>query len=368
MKKYVLDGEVYYLKDGIFYDSQFIEVDNRTAEKLRKLWTWGDSEQKPEIKTTKQKSIGVEKQNNYVNKTTQKNLGQYDYIKVPKEDTMPQKVINVVHKAPQLKDYGLTQDDIEEYKNQKIQLEKAQQKIDELNRQLFVEQDEAEGKCQTIAWVTVIIGFFLAIVIGCLNMDTISDFGGLLLFAACTILLPFVVYKVAKSQSAVLQKSPRSINRYNYIDKNLERKIAEFEMATHNFKIEEERRTIEFWDNLTGHQFEREVANLLDPLCYKVYTTPGSGDGGIDNIMIYNGKKYAIQCKHHIKPCGPGALRELRGIISDSDDYYQGIFISLNGYTPGAIEENNNSKNPIILWDRGKLIQIAKVKDLSVFL
>lgn len=401
MKKYILDGEIYYLKDGIFYDSKFIAVDNRTAEKLIKLWNEDEIkrldnergvktiasvfgvnykeyqqryvdkkvEQKPKIKRTQQRSVDSKQlHNNCTNETTKKNLKQYDYIKVPAKIDIPKKVINGEKKAPQLSDYNLTQEDIETYSNQQIKLEKAQQKVDELNKQLIIEQKEAESKCESFAWIAAIIGFFLAIVIGVLNADEISDLGGILLFAFCVILLPYVVYKIAKSQFTILQQNPKRVDRNKYIDEELERNIRKFESDTYNFAREEERKTIEFWDNLTGHQFEWKVAELLRPLCYEVYTTPGSGDGGIDNIMIYNGRKYAIQCKHHIKPCGPGALRELRGIISDGDDYCQGIFISLNGYTPGAIEENNNSKNPIILWDRGKLIQIAKVKDLSIFL
>lgn len=78
--------------------------------------------------------------------------------------------------------------------------------------------------------------------------------------------------------------------------------------------ISESKRTqsISFVDGMEGHAFERWCAELLTKCGFShVDVTKGSGDQGVDVIGVYNGEKWAIQCKNYAKPLGNKPIQEV---------------------------------------------------------
>jgi len=112
--------------------------------------------------------------------------------------------------------------------------------------------------------------------------------------------------------------------------------------------------------------FEKAVSDLFSALGAKTIVTSKSGDYGIDIIVEYEEKKYAVQCKHHSNPVGPAPLRELRGVVEGEFD--KGIFVSLNGYTKQAKSENYSAHRKLILLDKNSLIRMAETNNMELFL
>lgn len=91
----------------------------------------------------------------------------------------------------------------------------------------------------------------------------------------------------------------------------------------------------DFWLNLNGHQFEKELANLYRTLGYVTQVTKGSGDNGVDIILEKDKEKILVQCKAHKKPIGPAIARELYGTMH-SFNVKKGIIASLGGFSKGV--------------------------------
>lgn len=115
-----------------------------------------------------------------------------------------------------------------------------------------------------------------------------------------------------------------------------------------------------------GFEFEKAVAELFRKYGATAIVTPKVGDYGIDIEAEYKGVRYAIQCKHHWNQVGPAPLRELRGVLDNG--FEKGIFVSLNGYSTQAYEENTTTSKPLILLTREKLMRINELRSLDEFL
>ncbi len=148
-----------------------------------------------------------------------------------------------------------------------------------------------------------------------------------------------------------------SADKNHYIDSNLEAKIEQFNRAIALYEDYLEKSKKDFWINLNPYEFEREVARLFEKLGFKTRNTKGSGDGGVDIVLEGNGKKIAVQCKHHAAPVGPNYIRELIGLTA-SQGYFACIFVSLNGYTKTAENEAKQSKVAIKLLSLNDLIKL----------
>jgi Restriction endonuclease len=97
------------------------------------------------------------------------------------------------------------------------------------------------------------------------------------------------------------------------------------------------------WLSMSGHLFEKEVAELFSANGYQAQVTKGSGDGGIDIFLEKDGIKYGVQCKNHHGTVGPAAIRDLYGAMSH-EKLDAGIFIASSGYTKGAREFASNKR------------------------
>lgn len=92
-----------------------------------------------------------------------------------------------------------------------------------------------------------------------------------------------------------------------------------------------------FWLSLSGKQFENELANLYRKLGYKADLTDASGDEGVDIWLIQNEVRVPVQCKAHKRSIGVAAVREFYGSMNHFKSE-TGIFVSLSGFTKGALE------------------------------
>ena len=112
--------------------------------------------------------------------------------------------------------------------------------------------------------------------------------------------------------------------------------------------------------NLTGGQFERELATLFKRRRYSVELRGGAGVGGIDILARKGGQTTMIQCKRYKNPVGPAADIELYGslIASDAD---QGMLACTAGFTKGARDFVDGK--PIRLVDSWDSIKVAEATD-----
>ena len=133
-----------------------------------------------------------------------------------------------------------------------------------------------------------------------------------------------------------------------------ERKRQQAEQA----RLEALRKREEYWNGLSGLEFERELGNLCKRRGYKVSFTPVSGDEGIDLILRKNGKTTVVQCKSHKSSVGPAVVRELYGsMVAFRAD--NAILACTGGFTKGAKEFAHGK--PITLVDASDLARMSEI-------
>ncbi len=197
-----------------------------------------------------------------------------------------------------------------------------------------------------------------------------STFGCIALLFSVGI-VPFVIAKLfyisdyamsdyEKNKEKRFQESLGiNTDKYHYVDKVLEENICKYKTAMENFSENMVRQKRSFWLDLTGYQFEEEVAKLYKKYGFKTKVTQYSGDGGVDIILEKNDEKIAVQCKHHASSVGPNDVRALQGVVA-AQGYSRGIFVSLNGFTPTVKQEVNSGRIRIELLDINDLIEMAE--------
>jgi len=106
----------------------------------------------------------------------------------------------------------------------------------------------------------------------------------------------------------------------------------------------------QFWQNLDGRQFEREIAQLFRQHGYHTTLTPVSGDEGIDILLYKDGKKIVVQCKAHRDPVGPSVIRELYGSMFHAGAQ-EAKLVACGGFTQG-----------VYAFARGKPIELLDLR------
>jgi len=136
----------------------------------------------------------------------------------------------------------------------------------------------------------------------------------------------------------------------NYLIREKEREIAQAQREIERTQRKKE----EYWRNMDGHKFEREIESLLRNSGHVVIRTKGSGDMGVDLILDEN---TIVQCKATKSAVSPSAARDLFGTMNHFKKS-DGILISTGGFTSGT-KAFCRDKN-IELWDLGKIVSIAE--------
>lgn len=152
--------------------------------------------------------------------------------------------------------------------------------------------------------------------------------------------------------------SPQHRLHLNYVEYQKARKafLEQWYEERNRLRLQEE-----WWENLTGQDFEIEVEKLLRSRGYQVEHCGGPSDGGVD-LMIFDNGEYAknpilVQCKAHGKPIGPAPIRELLGTITDRQSKLAWI-ISVNGFSESA--RSFASGKPINLLTLRELLKLPQ--------
>lgn len=106
---------------------------------------------------------------------------------------------------------------------------------------------------------------------------------------------------------------------------------------------EEKRRNYDYWSNLDPYEFEKEVAVLFEKHGFQANVTKGSGDGGIDVLLMRSSSRYIVQCKRYATKVGPAAVRDLYGTMV-SGNFDGGFLVCPSGFSKKAFEFARNKK------------------------
>jgi HJR/Mrr/RecB family endonuclease len=265
---------------------------------------------------------------------------------------------------PQLIEFGLTDNSLEIYESQI-------KKYNEIGHYIYEEKQKHNKNVNKACVIpTIFFAVFILIFIG--SSDNYENGPNVIAFfmLLATIAYPFIIKKLffiemfpvtdfEKQKKEQFEKSLNCKNKDAVVDKNLEKKIHEFNTAIEKYKNATDKSRPTYWKLLTHRQFEIEVANLYSLLGYSTIVTKATGDGGIDVIINKDGKKIGIQCKQHSNPVGPNDFRALIGVIA-SQDYDHGILVSLNGFTSAVLDEARKSRIRVELISCSDLVSLAK--------
>ncbi len=114
--------------------------------------------------------------------------------------------------------------------------------------------------------------------------------------------------------------------------------------------------SLEYWTNLSGHEFEDACASVFRKMGYEATVSKAGGDGGIDIVLVRGEERIAVQCKAHKNPAGPAVARDLFGTMLHFG-YEKGMLISTNGFTSGVYDFVKGK--PITLYTLNDIIKFA---------
>ena len=256
-------------------------------------------------------------------------------------------------KEPKLADFGLTQDNVDNY------LTKKQKFDDEYKKHIA----SNKNKSFFITWAITTVIFCVIFII--YTLGSIEETADLLIYICMPFLSLFIAFPVWASTNnpyKFLDKGQEIKRKYINID--IENRYFEYKKAVNEFNDYQERCSRAFWEDLNGLDFEKEVAKLYKRLGYETTLTPATADGGIDIILRKNGRRIAVQCKHHKNPVGPNDVRALQGVVV-AQKFDSGVFISLNGYTPTVRQEIRSTSDnvKIELLELNNLVVMMKNLD-----
>ncbi len=203
-------------------------------------------------------------------------------------------------KQPKLEDYGL-----------------ADSEVDLIS--CAIEKGERVNKC--LSWFL----YFLSILGGLLAWKIVGGLIGLAAFFGLLLI------------GLQVSDSKRLIKFWNYRNRDLIEGFYQFEIASARYVRWHEKTRREYWDSLSGREFEFEIAALFRNHDYNVEVTPASGDKGVDIAMTKGDKLTIVQCKRHKRPVNPAVVRELYGALlhTGADE---AILVCTAGFTSGVYD------------------------------
>lgn len=255
-------------------------------------------------------------------------------------------------KKPTAEEYGLTQEDIEHYLEQK---------------KLF------DTECREHFATNEKISFFISWAISTVVMFIIVSLGGstvyeentwlFFLIPIMSAIFPNIFILEMFSPFEFLNKVGEIKPRYPYL--KFENQYNNYQTALYEYERYLKQINREYWLNMTGFQFEKEVASLFRDKGYEASVTSATADGGVDIYLTKGGERIAVQCKHHAKPIGPNDVRALQGVVA-SQNYSKGIFVSLNGYTSTVYQEVRRGAVQIELLELRDILRMAEEDDEDI--
>ena len=248
---------------------------------------------------------------------------------------------------PLLENYGLTQKDLDHYLEQKKLFEQEYEKHLASNEKISF-------------FITWIISSIIIFIIMLLVDHAIFEGKIWLIFVVPISALFFPTFLIIAIMDGPYQfLNRREEIKAQYFSVELEKKCIEYEKALKEYDHYLDQINKNYWIQMTGLEFEKEVASLFRGNGYNATLTPATADGGVDIILIRGDERIAVQCKHHVNPVGPNDVRALQGVVA-SQNYSKGIFVSLNGYTATVRQEVRSGNVQIELLELKDILQMAK--------
>ncbi len=169
-------------------------------------------------------------------------------------------------------------------------------------------------------------------------------------------IIPSVLTKL-KLKDFIFEKTKTLIIR-DYQEKNLRfsSAMAEYKNKNHFFERVLRRSTWNYWLALNPTEFEEAVADLFLDRGFEVYTTPTTGDHGVDLFLKKDGNTSIVQCKTYKKVLGPNAARDLYGTMVSQAA--KEAFLAAPGGFSAATKEFCKDK-PIQLLDLDELTKMS---------
>jgi hypothetical protein len=154
------------------------------------------------------------------------------------------------------------------------------------------------------------------------------------------------------------------LSRYDPLSRELHGRVetylhakAEYEKAIKQAELERRRRQEDYWCNLSGRDFETEMARLYKADGYAVETTPVTGDEGADLLLRKDAELIVVQCKRHDKPVAPHIVRDLHGTMHHFGA--NRAFLDATGGFTEATRQYAHGK-PIELHDLGYILSLQE--------
>ena len=250
-------------------------------------------------------------------------------------------------KKPVLEDFGLTQNDVELYRKQDEQF-----------------RDEYKRHVKSIEKISFLITWTISTLIVIIVM-LIADYKIFEEKPWVIWIVPVASFFFPSLLIAEIMDGPyKFLDRYDeiktkHINKVLENKYFKYQEALQEYERYVKKTSRDYWINMSGLQFEKEVASLFRSQGYSATVTSATGDGGVDIILIKDNERIAVQCKHHSRPVGPNDIRALQGVVA-AKNFARGIFVSLNGYTTTVYGEVRNSNVKIELLELKDILKMPK--------
>lgn len=250
-------------------------------------------------------------------------------------------------KKPTLEDFRLTQNDVELYRKQDEQF-----------------RDEYEHHIKSIKKISFLITWAISTLIVIIVM-LIANSKIFEEKAWVIWIVPVASFFFPSLLIAAIMDGPyKFLDRYDeiktkHINKVLENKYFKYQEALQEYERYVKKTSRDYWINMSGIQFEKEVASLFRSQGYSATVTSATGDGGVDIILIKGNERIAVQCKHHSRPVGPNDVRALQGVVA-AKNFERGIFVSLNGYTTTVYGEVRNSNVKIELLELKDILKMSK--------
>lgn len=214
---------------------------------------------------------------------------------------------------------------------------------------------------QEIPIVSIVLLYVMQLPGVAISLINFHNTLGEILSSFLVLILPFIGLGISICVS--YEHDEKSIKqrlyKERYIDADLEKRVIRYREELSQYEHDLEKMRVDYWNNLTGLQFEKEVAKLFEQQGYCAFVTKAVGDGGVDIVLNKEDERVAVQCKHHKSKVGPNDVRALQGVVYNGD-YTSGIFVSLNGFTPTVYQEVADGRVRIELLTLTDLLNLQR--------
>lgn len=260
-------------------------------------------------------------------------------------------------KQPVLEDFGLSE--------QKISmLDKAWNEHQLTNENAIKAYEKKKARILNysilFSWAAVPSILFLIFSRHNISLGKISDSVGIIFWGVVvlsglvgSIISSILVMLVAKP--AIISPNPSLVQNRAAYDQ-YKKAIEEWKKYVQDCEEREQLRKMEYWQSMDGWAFEENIGKLFRKLGFDAEVTKGSGDEGVDIILIKDNKTTIVQCKQHSKPVGPSVVRDLFGALTHFKAK-NAILVSTSGFTSGTVSFAKNK--PITLMGMHEILKMA---------